>query len=56
MHSPGALYDPERVISGPRSRLKIFKKLLLNDWDFMNEFKLHWTANSFAAYYNPKQL
>jgi len=23
---------------------------------FMNEFELHWTANIFAIYYNPKQL
>jgi len=35
--------DPaiERVISGPRSRLKNTRNLLLNDGDFMNEFKLH---------------
>ena len=31
---------PERVISGPRSRLKI-QELLVNGGDFMNEFKLH---------------
>src|SRR6218665_846622 len=32
---------PEGVVSGPRSRLKKHKKLVLNDGDFMNEFKLH---------------
>ena len=32
---------PEGVISGPRSLVKNYKKRLLNDGDFMNEFKLH---------------
>ena len=39
---------PEGVLSGPRSRLKKYKKLLLNDGDFINEFKLHRTANNFC--------
>jgi len=49
--------DPasEGVLSGPQSTLK-YKKLLLIDGDFMNEFKLHWTANNFATFYNWKQL
>jgi len=29
---------PERVVSRHRSRLKVYKKLLLNDVDFVNEF------------------
>ena len=33
-----------------------YKKLLLNDGDFMNEFKLNWTINNFATIYNLKQL
>ena len=28
------------VITDPQSRIKKYKKLLLNDKDFMNEFKL----------------
>jgi len=24
----------------------------MNDGDFMNEFKLHWTVSNFATYYN----
>jgi len=32
---------PERVLSGPRSRFKKYKKRFLNDRDFMNEFELH---------------
>ena len=49
---------PEGVLSCPRSRLKKYKRRLLNDEDFMNEFKHHWTINNFATYYiyNPKQL
>ena len=46
---------PEGVLSGPRSRLK-YKKYLLHDGDFRNEFKLHWTIKNFATSYNPKQL
>ena len=40
----------------PLQQVKEYKKLLLNDGDFMNQFKLQWTVNSFAPYYNPKQL
>ena len=38
---PAGRFRPahERVISGPRSSLKKCKKFLLNDVDFMNEFK-----------------
>jgi len=33
---------PERVISGPRSRLKNTRNVsCMNDGDFMNEFKFH---------------
>ena len=45
----------ERVLSGPRSRLKIQERLL-NDEYFMNKFKLHWTISNFETYYNTKQL
>ena len=31
---------PERVTSDPQSNLKKYKKLLLNDEDFMNKFKV----------------
>src|SRR6218665_2296080 len=31
---------PERVLSGPRSRLKKYCKLLLKEGDFMHEFNL----------------
>ena len=37
----------EEVVSGPRSGLKM-KKILLNDGDFLNEFKLNWTVNNFS--------
>jgi len=30
-------------------------KLLVNDGNFMNKYKLNWTFNNFATYYNPKQ-
>jgi len=33
-------------------KLKNYKKLLLNDGDFMNVFKFHWTVKNFATYYN----
>jgi len=33
----------------------MYKKLLVNDGDFMKELKLHWTISNFATYYNPKQ-
>jgi len=32
---------PERAISCPRSKLKVYKNLLRNYGDFMKEFKLH---------------
>jgi len=47
---------PKCVISAQWSSLKKYKKLHLNDGDIMNEFKLHWTINNFATYYNPKQI
>jgi len=28
----------------------------MNDDDFMNIFKLHWTIKQFSTYYSPKQL
>jgi len=56
IHNPRADPASERVISGPRNRLKKYKKLLLNDGDFLNEFNVHWTVNNFAAYHNPKQF
>jgi len=40
----------------PSQQVKKYKKLLVNDGNFKNEFKLHWTINNFAIYYNPKQL
>jgi len=47
---------PEHVVSSPRNRLQKYKKLLLNNKDFMNELKFYRTANNFATNYNPKQL
>jgi len=40
----------------PSEKIEKYKKLLLNEGDFMNEFKLHLTVNNFATSYNPKQL
>src|SRR6218665_2360329 len=39
---------PERVSSGPRSRLKTYRKLLMKDQDFMNECKRNWTVDNFS--------
>jgi len=47
---------PRRSYIQPSEKVKKYKKFLPNDRDFMNEFKLHWTINNFASYYNPKQL
>ena len=47
---------PKRLISVPCSRFNKYKKLLVNDGDFMNVFKCHWTTNNFETYYNLKQL
>ena len=60
MHNPqlvarGAGTGPEEVISGPRSRLKC-RKVLLIDGDFMNELVIQRIVNNFATYYNQKQL
>ena len=40
----------------PSEQIKKYQTLLVNYDNFMNEFKLHWTINNFATYYNPKQL
>jgi len=55
-HGPLAWSGPRRTYIRPSGQVKKYKKLLLNDRDFMNEFKLHWTVNNFLTYYNPKQL
>ena len=40
MHNSRAVSSVQGVMSGPRSGLKKYKKFLLNDGYFMNEFKL----------------
>ena len=41
MHNPGPGISPERVLKRPSQQVKKYKKLLMNDTDFINEFKLH---------------
>jgi len=53
---PAARIRPWNVLYPALRAGKKYKKLLLNDGDFRNEFKLHLIINNFANYYNPKQL
>jgi len=48
--------SPRTCYIRPLEQVKKYKKFLLNDGDFMNEFKLQWTVNNFLIYYNPKQI
>ena len=56
MHNPRAGSGPQTCYIRPSEQFKNYKKLHLNEEDFMNEFKFHWTVNNFATYYNPKKL
>jgi len=55
MHNPRAGSGPRTHYIRPSQQVTKYKKLFVNDGDFMNEFKLHRTINNFAIYYNPKQ-
>jgi len=48
--------DPAPEHARDEQQIKEHKKLLVNDGNFMNEFKLHGTISNFATYYNSKQL
>jgi len=56
MHNPQTGSRPRTCYIRPSQQVKKYGKLLVNDSDFMNEFKLHWTIYNFAIYYNLKQL
>ena len=55
-HGPHPGFGPRTCNIQPSEQVKKYKKLLLNDEDFMNEYKLHSAVNNFASYYNPKWL
>jgi len=56
IHNPWAGTGPQTCYIQPSQQVTKYKKLLVNDGDLMNEFKLLWTINNFATYYNQKQL
>ena len=51
MHNPWDGSDPRICYLRPSQQVKKYKKLPINDSDFMKEFKLHRTINNFATYY-----
>jgi len=53
-HAFSGRIRPRTCYIRPSNQVEKYKKLLLNDGDFMKEFKLCWTVNNFATYYNPK--
>jgi len=51
MHNPRSTSQirPPKSCIRPSEQAEKYQKFLLNDGDFMNEFKLHWIANNFAT-------
>src|SRR6218665_790918 len=56
MHNSWVRSGPPNVLYLALRADKKYRKLLPNDRDFMNEFKLYSAINSFGNYYNPTQL